>query len=120
HMGKASIMQRDPRPIVFDSHVMRLRFDRSIILPEFFAEWMRTIGGRALFMRQAGRTAVQYNVNAKQIARVEIPLPPPETQRDFCTVKDDIREQQKRLEDATSESDILFASLLQRAFQGEL
>lgn len=120
HLGKASILQSDKRTVVFDSHVMRLRFDPHAMLPEFFAAWMRSKGGRARFMRQAGRTAVQFNVNATQIARVQIPLPPIENQQDFLRIERFVREHQERLEHAQRGEDDLFHSLVQRAFAGEV
>ncbi len=120
HLGKASILQDHDGVVVFDSHVMRLRFEPQRTSPFWFSQWMRTRGGRALFMRQAGRTAVQFNVNAKQIARVRVPIPDRELQERFLDVARAARQLQARERTAANEADDLFHSLAQRAFRGEL
>ena len=120
HLGKASILHSIAHPVVYDSHVMRLRFEQEILLPYFFLIWMKTKGGRARFMRRAGRTAVQFNINAKQIGRVEIPLPPIDLQQQFNSIYQSITEKQKVHAKHLNESDNLFHALQQRAFRGEL
>lgn len=120
HLGKASVLQHVSEEVAFDSHVMRLRFAPSKMRPYFFLQWLRSPGGRARFMREAGRTAVQFNVNAKQIARVAIPLPPIEEQDRFVRFFDRTRAMMKKQAAARDEADALFASLVHRAFRGEL
>ena len=124
HLGKASIVPErgdDPEGVVvFDSHVMRLRFDESTITCEFFWQWLKTPGGRALFMRNAGRTAVQFNINATQIARISIAVPPESLQHQFVQITRNVREMALAIGIATAESGALFDSLVQRAFRGGL
>ena len=124
HLGKASIVPErgdDPEGVVvFDSHVMRLRFDESTITCEFFWQWLKTPGGRALFMRNAGRTAVQFNINAAQIARISIAVPPDSLQHQFVQITRNVREMALAIGIATAESGALFDSLVQRAFRGGL
>lgn len=120
HLGKSSIVQSSSTPVVYDSHVMRLRFNSETISPIFFRYWLRSRGGRARFMQQAGRTAVQFNVNSKQIANVKIPLPPSKPQIEF--VKTVLKYQRLRVQQRESlrQTEHLFQALLQSAFRGEL
>lgn len=120
HLGKASMLQKTDQIVVFDSHVMRLRFDLDIMLPDFFLQWLTTQGGRHLFMKKAGRTAVQFNVNGKQISSIDIPLPPITKQREFSRIYTKIMNSLSKSENIQESSDNLFNSLLQRAFRGEL
>lgn len=120
HLGKASVMQPHDEPVAFDSHVMRLRFRDDVLDPYVFVQWLRTPGGRARFMNEAGRTAVQFNVNGKQIVRVQIPLPPRPEQRRFRGLFDLARATQRKSDAALGESDDLFNSLVARAFSGAL
>ena len=120
HLGKASILQAVKSVVVFDSHVMRLRFSEDRLLPEVFLIWLKTRGGRVRFMREAGRTAVQFNVNAKQISRVQIPLPPIILQREFVGIYKRICLNLDRYEYGRQSTEDLFNSLLQRAFRGDL
>ena len=120
HLGKASILQQNNQCVVFDSHVMRLRFDHKVLLPVFFLQWLKTKGGRKLFMKKAGRTAVQFNVNGKQISSVDIPLPPIENQRKFVRFHDKAVSMINQYDQAHYIKNDLFNSLLQKAFRGEL
>jgi len=124
HLGKASIVSERcgdrEGVVVFDSHVMRLRFEESAIRCEFFWQWLKTPGGRALFMRNAGRTAVQFNINATQIARISIAVPPESLQHQFVQITRNVREMALAVGIASAESGALFDSLVQRAFRGGL
>lgn len=120
HLGKASILQNTDQLVVFDSHVMRLRFLPELLSPTFFLQWLKTKGGRTRFMREAGRTAVQFNVNATQIARVQIPLPPIELQQEFVQFHQKSLQCLKEHHNSNEVTTSLFNSLLQRAFRGEL
>ena len=120
HLGKASIFQETSVPVVFDSHVMRLRFKNNVIHSTFFYEWLKSTGGKALFMRRAGQTAVQFNVNSVQIGEIEIPLPPYLIQMKFVALFEKVRKLYQKTNCTLEGSTQLFNSLLQRAFKGEL
>lgn len=119
HLGKSSVLQPYSEPVAFDSHVMRLRFRDEFLDPYVFVQWLRTPGGRARFMNEAGRTAVQFNVNGKQIVKVQIPLPPRSEQRRFRRLFDSVRAMDRRSGAGLRESEHLFNSLVARAFAGE-
>jgi len=116
HLGKLSVLGESDTPVVFDSHLMRLRPDNSAICTEFLAQWFRTDGGKARFWEQAHRTAVQFNINAEQISEIKIPLPPLALQEQFAGVVrkyDRLRVQQQ---ESLRQAEMLFGALLERAF----
>lgn len=116
HLGKASVLQAVSEPVVFDSHVMRVRVDRTRIHPSFLWQWLQTSGGRREFLRQGGRTAVQFNVNASQVADVRLPLPPVNEQERFLGVASRVRAAQTRQLWSAASAQGLFRCLSQRAF----
>lgn len=120
HLGKASVFQGADEPVVFDSHVMRLRFREEKLHPLVFLSWLRSAGGRACFMRKAGRTAVQFNVNARQLSSITMALPPIDLQYEFVEFAEDIDELLTREVAAGRAANHLSISLSQRAFRGEL
>lgn len=71
-------------------------------------------------MRRAGRTAVQFNVNAEQISDVVLPLPPLALQERWSRLEFQALQTMRRLRHAESIADTLFHSLVQRAFSGQL
>lgn len=120
HLGKASMVPSSSVPIVYDSHVMRLRFNKDKIIPLFFLIWLRIPGGRQLFMAKARRTAVQWNINAEQIAAIQMPTPPIQMQRKFVTQCDLIQRELAQHARSSQDLDSLFSSLLHQAFSGAL
>jgi type I restriction enzyme S subunit len=120
HLGKTSIFRGSEEHVVFDSHVMKLKFKPKVMKPEFFLFWLKSKGGRTRFMRKAGKTAVQFNVNAKQISDIDIPLPPITLQATFNKLISQSRGTVEKLEKSIEMTDLLLASLTQRAFRGDL
>lgn len=120
HLGKLSVMSQSSKPVVFDSHLMRLRLNNSLLITPFFTQLLRTKGGRARFMKQARRTAVQFNINGEQISEIEIPLPPLPLQEKFAAIVQKFERVRRQQHEATRQAENLFQSLLHRAFRGEL
>jgi type I restriction enzyme S subunit len=120
HLGKAVIAYPGERKWAFDSHLMRLRFKQERVLPEFVRHLLMTPGGRQLFLRASRRSAVQFNINTKEIAALRIPLPPLKLQESFVRHTRAVEELRSCQCRSRTELDALFASLQHRAFRGEL
>ncbi len=120
HLGKLSIMGKSSTPVVFDSHLMRIRTDSSRLLTFFLACWLKTDGGRARFMQQARQTSVQFNINTEQIASIELPVPPISLQQKFVKIIEKHLRLQAQQREAERQAEHLFQTLLHKAFQGEL
>ncbi|MBW4522193.1 MAG: restriction endonuclease subunit S [Scytolyngbya sp. HA4215-MV1] len=120
HLGKLSILQKTEIPVVFDAHLMRLRLNQSLILPEFFMVFMKTPGGRARFMKQSRQTAVQFNINGQQIADIQVPLPPLPLQEKFAQIVQRFERLRIQQREADRQAEHLFQTVLHRAFRGEL
>ncbi len=120
HLGKCVVAYPGSQKWAFDSHLMRLRFDLNKAEPEFIRSFLRTPGGRQIFLKASRRSAVQFNINTKEIAALKIPAPPVALQREFvsrvCTL-DGLRESDMS---SLALLDALFVSLQYRAFRGEL
>jgi type I restriction enzyme S subunit len=120
HLGKASIYIDSGFPVVYDSHVMRIRFKKEKIHPEFFYTFLQTQGGRKRFMRKAGQTSIQFNVNSKQISDIDIPVPPIELQNKFAEIAGRIEALKTQYKQSLTELENLYGVLSQKAFKGEL
>lgn len=116
HLGKASVMQRVAERVAFDSHVMRLRFDTSRVRGSFVWHLLQTAGGRRLFLKHGGRTAVQFNINASQVCEARLPLPPISEQDRFLNVVARVGKTHIQLKAAGEVTDRLVASLSHAAY----
>jgi len=120
HLGKASLFQGSQETVIFDSHVMRLRSDKKLVLSEFLFEWLGSNGGKHLLVKQGGQTAVQFNINAKQINELLIPLPPLELQEDFVNIRRALLKPSQSMTAGARRAEDLFSVIQQKAFRGEL
>lgn len=82
HLGKAVVVHPDG-DWTFDSHLMRIRVDRARLLPEVLKAFLESSGGREEFLRHTRRSAVQFNINAKELRQIRMPLPPISLQIQF-------------------------------------
>ena len=120
HLGKAVIVYPGTERWAFDSHIMRLRFDQNKVVPEFVREAFRTPGGRKLFLSATRRSAVQYNINTKEISGLHIPLPPMSLQNQYLEQVRRINELRKISNSGLARLDEFFSSLQVKAFHREL
>ncbi len=120
HLGKCIVAQPGGNAWAFDSHLMRIRLNPEVLMPEFFRQWLLTPVGRAAFLRVTRRSSVQFNVNTKEIAGLRVPMPPIADQRRFARFESETEGTRTALEASLTQLDALFASLQHRAFRGEL
>jgi type I restriction enzyme S subunit len=120
HLGKAVVAHPNGHKWAFDSHLMRLRFDKTKVEPEVIRHLLMTPGGRSIFLQSSRRSAVQYNINTKEMSALRVPIPPIGIQKEFIKGIQSV----ERLADlrcsSLSKFKALFSSLHQRAFSGEL
>ena len=116
HLGKAVVVYPDS-DWTFDSHLMRLRFDPLRLLPEWFVPYLSSQGGRAEFLKHTRHSAVQFNINGKEIRKLQIPLPALEAQKQFCARTEEIRSITTQQAAATAKAEFVFQSLLSSAFK---
>jgi type I restriction enzyme S subunit len=120
HLGKCIIARPNGEDWAFDSHLMRVRFRRDLVEPDFIHGYLTGSAGRHEFLRNSRRSAVQFNINTKEFAEIRVPLPPLDRQREYLRLLNRIRRVEERQIRAEEEASSLFDSLAQRAFRGEL
>jgi len=120
HLGKASLITHLEQNTAFDSHVMRIRFRAEMVNPKFAYHWLKSDGGRNLFLRAAGRTSVQFNINSRQISAIKMPLPPFDLQIQFAAIVEKVEALKSRYQQSLADLEHLYGTLSQKAFKGEL
>ena len=106
-------------PWTFDSHLMRLRLMASRMVPDFFKAFLESKSGREAFLKHTRRSAVQFNINGKEVRQIQIPLPPLPLQNEFverCRAVAGILSLQGS---AADRAEATFQALLSRAFSGD-
>jgi type I restriction enzyme S subunit len=75
---------------------------------------------KELIARATGSSGSMKNIGKSKMLDIPIPMPPIAHQIEFVVVAEKVQAQIQKAADATTDSELLFASLQQRAFRGEL
>jgi type I restriction enzyme, S subunit len=118
HLGKCVVVCPGKERWAFDSHLMRVRFDRSRVQPKFASALLSHFRGRSLFLRRVRQSAVQFNINTREFGSIELPLPPLELQDDFAERVADIQATIDQMDRAAAAAEQLQAALMARLFDG--
>lgn len=87
------------------------------VTTEYVRAWLVTMEDK---LEEAAPQAAQKNINLAILSELELPCPPLQKQKDFAARVDEIRTMEARQAASRRRLDDLFASLLHRAFEGEL
>jgi len=119
-IGRGAIWDGSLNPCVHQNHLIRARFDESIILPLFACTYLNS-GSGSRHLKRAGKTTSGLNtISVSQVRQTPIPLPPIELQRKYTDAAELIEKQKSKMRTHLAELDALFAALQSRAFRGEL
>ena len=117
-VGKTAVF-RGPGVFAYAGYLVRLRVNEFAI-PEFVAAYLNSKRGKTILRGMCKAIIGMANINAQELLRIPIPLPPIDLQRAFTDRLAEI-DRLKALHRAhLAKLDALFASLQHRAFRGEL
>lgn len=119
-IGKCSIAPKSfNEPVIFECHIIRLRFNLSLIIPEYFRFLSDTLYFRDRIMRNA-KTSTMTTISQEGISEISIPVPDIKLQALFRDKINVIVAQKVQAQASLEKAEDLFNSLLQKAFKGEL
>jgi type I restriction enzyme, S subunit len=119
-LGRGAMWEADIPDCIHQNHVFRVRCVRKRLMPEFFACYIQSPLARAYFLKCAKKTSNLASINMTQLRALPIPEVPIEEQRTFSKRVKSVRALQATQASASADGDVLFNSLVQRAFRGEL
>lgn len=105
--------------LTFSGFCIRYRIEDSLLEPEYLNYLLRTKSMKQALL-EGGQGANIQNINQKILSSIKIPLPHKNKQLVFCKVIKSYRESALRLSEYSTELEVLFQSLMQKAFKGEL
>jgi type I restriction enzyme S subunit len=119
-LGRGAMLDRDLPGCIYQNHVFRVRCDRSRLLPEYFASFLLSASARSYFMRCAKKTSNLASINMTQLRALPVPSAPLALQQKFAQRLREIRKMEAAQARSRVGLDALFASLLDKAFKGQL
>lgn len=118
---RCTIVPEEILPARVNQHVAILRAKEELLSPKFLSTLLTTnsMKKQLLNIGIAGG-AVMEAITKEQLENQNIILPPIEVQNRFANILKNLNEQNQKSSNSQKESDSLFNSLLQKAFNGEL
>ncbi len=120
YLGKCALIPKLPEKAVFESNMMRMRFDPKTTQPRFVVQFLQTGFIKSQIQMCAKHAVNQASINQQDVSGFRVNLPPLPLQREFArrvTAVESLKTAQRA---ALAELDALFATLQHRAFRGEL
>ena len=120
YLGKCALIPKLPEKAVFESNMMRMRFDPKTTQPRFVVQFLQTGFVKSQIQMCAKHAVNQASINQQDVSGFRVNLPPLPLQREFTrrvTAVESLKTAQRA---ALAELDALFATLQHRAFRGEL
>jgi type I restriction enzyme, S subunit len=120
YLGKCALIPELPEPTVFESNMMRMRFDSKIAHPRFVVQFLQTGFAKSQIQMRAKHAVNQASINQQDVSSFRLSLPSVELQQEFARRVTAVEKLKTAHRASLAELDALFATLQHRAFRGEL
>ncbi|MFG3425695.1 restriction endonuclease subunit S [Streptomyces californicus] len=120
HLGKSVMVGEVSEGSVFESNMMRVCVDSSIVRPVFIERYLQSGFVRRCILESAKDAVNQSSINQQDVRALPIFVPSMRSQCDFEESLEQIRGNQRKHRAHLATLDELFTSLQHRAFSGTL
>jgi type I restriction enzyme, S subunit len=117
-VGKTAVY-REPIPMAYAGYLIRCVVNDEAD-PEYIAAFLNSAHGKKKLRSMCKSIVGMANINAKELQAISLLKPPVHLQRKFGVIVKSIISVRQSIVDAGKYDDLLFSSIQQRAFRGEL
>lgn len=89
-LGRGAILKEPLENCIHQNHIFRVRLNESLILPIFFAEYLKHQKAKRYFGGCAKQTTGIASINMRQLKALPVLIPPIELQEQFVTFVEEI------------------------------
>jgi type I restriction enzyme, S subunit len=118
-VGKTGLW-RDEMEAVPASYLIRVRVNSKEVVPEFVWAYMNSSFMKEMLFNKGRRAIGMANINAEELKAFPFFIPPLPLQKSFATELSMVRELRNHLVAGKRKTELLFSTLLYRAFSGDL
>lgn len=115
-LGRGAIIKEPLENCIHQNHIFRVRLNATVILPEFFAEYLRHQKSKRYFLGCAKQTTGIASINMRQLKALPVLLPPLELQNQFADFVKVVDKSKAAVQKALDQAQLLFDSLMQEYF----
>lgn len=118
--AKPSLIPSSVEPLIFESSLIRVSPDNSKILTYFLFYYLSNESVKEQRIRKYVTGATIKGISQKNLEQVEIYVPPADLQRKFLTIAETTKKSLHKYNSGSDDLGVLFDSLSQKAFSGNL
>ena len=119
-VGNCHLYPKHLQEGVMHSDLLRIRANKEVALPAFLVSVLQQSKDVERQIDLISHGAIMAGINVGKLKSIEIELPPLTAQQKFCSILTDIQSNAKIINQSKGGFEMLFESLMQRAFKGEL
>ena len=119
-VGRAAIWNGSIEDCVHQNHLIRVRPQDNLLVPEYLLAFINSDSGRGYFHLAGNTTSGLSTITTSIVKNCRIPLPPLALQKEFAQRVTEIRELEASQATSRTRLDALFQSMLHRAFNDRL
>ena len=115
-LGRGAIIREPLENCIHQNHIFRVRLDKNIIFPEFFAEYLQHQKAKRYFLSCAKQTTGIASINMKQLRALPVLVPTIDIQKMFADFVERIDRQKRIIQKSLDKLEVLKKSLMQEYF----
>jgi type I restriction enzyme, S subunit len=119
-LGRGAVWHDEISPCIHQNHIFRVRPNQQLINASYLSHHIGSTYGKMYFLKAAKQTTGIASINMTQLKDFYVIVPPIRLQNHFAEIVTGINEQKQLVKAQQQQSEALFQSLLQRAFNGKL
>lgn len=115
-LGRGAIIKEPLENCIHQNHIFRVRLNESVILPVFFAEYLKHQKSKRYFLGCAKQTTGIASINMRQLKALPVLLPPLQLQKKFSAFVEQVDKSKLAVQKSLDELETLKKSLMQQYF----
>ena len=115
-LGRGAVICEPLENCIHQNHIFRVRLNRSIVLPEFFAEYLQHQKAKRYFLGCAKQTTGIASINMKQLRALPVLLPTISSQKIFSDFVEKVGRQKLTIQQSLDKLEVLKKLLMQEYF----
>lgn len=120
HIGKTAIYTGHPNPLIHGMNLLLMRPNKTKVFPEYLFAMLNMESVRSSYRQRCKRAVNQASLNQNDIKTLEVPLASKEKQEVFCRLVSGLILPKESQIKAKEKIQVLFETILHRAFTGDL
>ncbi|WP_053083695.1 restriction endonuclease subunit S [Rubeoparvulum massiliense] len=117
-VGKAAVY-RENKPMAYAGYLVKL-ITNTRGNTEYISAYLNSKHGKATLLNMAKSIVGMANINAEELKKIRINLPPIDLQNDFAAIVSKIEKERKKLSESIRDYEDSYSSIMQKAFVGKL